>query len=57
MINYVSAWAANAIAPASMHILCIALRYNSQTSLKITKVSYLLRFFNKARASVLSLGF
>ena len=49
---------ANAIVPASMHILCIALRYLiSQTSLRITKVSYLLRFFNKTRALVLSLGF
>ena len=35
IITYLSAWAANAFAPAGTHILCIAL--------KITKVSYLLR--------------
>ena len=29
----------------------------SQTSVKITKASYILRFFNKTRALGLSLGF
>ena len=42
---------ADAIAPASMHILCIALRYNKPN------ITYFLHFFNKTRASVLSLGF
>ena len=37
---------ADATAPAGMHILCISLRLLSQTSLKITKVSFLLCFFN-----------
>ena len=45
---------ADTIAPAGMHILCIAMR---QTSLKITKAIYLLRFFNKTSASVLFLEF
>ena len=44
-------WVANTIAPAGMHLLCIALRFNKPS---ITKVSY---FFNKNRASVLFLGF
>ena len=46
---------ADTIAPAGMHILCIALRYNKPN--KLTKVSYLLCFFDKTRASVLFLGF
>ena len=37
----------------SMHFTDII----NQTSLKITKVSHLLCFFNKTRASVLFLGF
>ena len=50
--NLLSAWEADTISPTGMHILCIAL---SQKSLKITKVSYLLHFFNKSRALVLFL--
>ena len=49
MIKYISAWAANIIASAGMHILCIALIYN-KTSLKIT-------VFILTRALVLFLGF
>ena len=49
-----SAWVANVIAPASTHTLYIALRYNKPNKLK---VSYLLCFFNKTRALVLSLRF
>ena len=51
-------WAADAIAPAGMHILCIALRYNKPNKFSnITKVSFSLRFFNKPKASFLFLGF
>ena len=32
--DYLSMWAANAIAPASMHILCIALRYSKPENLE-----------------------
>ena len=53
-----SVWAADTIEPASMHILCIALRYNKPNKPKNHKsILYLLRFFNKTRATVLSLGF
>ena len=50
-------WAAGAIAPAGMHIQCIALRYNKPSKLENHKASYLLRFFNKTCASVLFLEF
>ena len=39
-------WATDGIAPAGMHILCIALRYNKPENTKV------LRFFNKIRALV-----
>ena len=48
MIN-LSAWVADAIAPAGIHFLCIAM---NQASFKITKASYLLCFCS---ASVLFL--
>ena len=52
MINYMRG------RPMLLHLLvCIAMRYNSQKSLKITKAIYLLRFFNKTSASVLFLEF
>ena len=44
-----SVWATDTIAPPSIHILRIALRYNMPGN-EITKVSYLLRFINKTRA-------
>ena len=50
-------WAADTIAPAGMHILCIAHEIINQTNFKITKVFFILRYFNKTRASVLFLGF
>ena len=51
-----SAWAAETSVPAGMHIIiCIALRYNKP--IKITKVFFLLCYFNKTRALVLFLGF
>ena len=40
-----------------MHILCIALRYNKPKNFQITKVFFLLCYFNKTRALVLFLGF
>ena len=49
-----SAWVAETIAPAGMHILCM---HRDIISFKITKVSLLSRFFNKTKASVLFLGF
>ena len=42
------------IAAVSMHILCIALRYNKPNE---SRVPYLLRIAYKTRASVLFLGF
>ena len=45
---------ADTIVLAGMHILFIAL---SQTNFKITKVFFLLRYFNKTRVSVLFLRF
>ena len=55
--DQLSAWAADTIAPASMHILCIGLRYNKPNKPENHEVSYLLCFFNNTKASVLSLGF
>ena len=43
MINYASAWAAD-IAPAGMHILCIALRYNKPKKSKISYISLFKKF-------------
>ena len=51
-INYVSAWAADTIASADMHILCIALRYSKPKKPENHKSIYLLRFFNRTSASV-----
>ena len=50
-------WAADAIAPAGMHILCIAMRYIKPNKLENHKASYLLRFFDKTSTSVLLLEF
>ena len=47
IINYVSSWAADLIAPATMHILCIALRYDKSNKSKTTKVFNLLCLFVK----------
>ena len=51
--------AADAIAPAGMHILCIAMRYIKPNKLENHKsiLQYLLRFFDKSSASVLFLEF
>ena len=46
--------AVDTIVPAGMHILCIALRYIKPNK---SENNYLLRFFNKTKASVLFLGF
>ena len=42
-----------------MHMLVCILHVDitSQTSLKIKKILHLLQFFNKTRASIISLGF
>ena len=49
---------ADTIAPAGMHILHRALRYNKPNNLfKTTEVFLLLRFFNKTRTLLLFLGF
>ena len=47
-------WAANTIPPASMQILCIAIRYNKPSKSENCKS---ILFFNKTRALVLFLGF
>ena len=52
--NQLSGWAADTIAPAGMHILCILLRYNKPNK---HENHNLLHFYNKTRALVLFLGF
>ena len=48
-----NAWATDTIAPAGMHILCIALRCYKPNKSEKHKIPYLLCFLNnKTRASV-----
>ena len=55
--DLLSVWVADAIAPAYMHILCIALRYNKPNKLENYKSILFVTLFNKTRALVLFLGF